>query len=77
MAVDVRWLADVATTQVLLLPGTAGLAATFPAGEYRLTLGYRRNPGEESAPGDHRYDRPVESRDGVDATEDVSIVWTA
>ena len=76
-AVDARWIADVAGTQVISLPGTAGLAATWPAGQYWLTLTYRRNPGDEAAPGHHRFDRPVEPRDGATGDEVVSLTWTA
>jgi hypothetical protein len=75
-SVDIDRLADAASTHVLLLPGTAGLAATYPAGEYRLTFQYLRNHGDETRPGHHRYDRPVEPRDGGDAPEVVPIDWT-
>jgi hypothetical protein len=73
--VDARWLADVGSVHVLFFPGTAGLAAVWPAGEYWLTLGYHRDQGDEDVPGHHRFDRPVESRDGSLPAEQISIVW--
>jgi hypothetical protein len=78
LPVSIMWIGDAATTQVLLLPGTAGLSFTFPAGEYRLTFTYRRNPGDETRTDPHhRFDRPVEPRDQADTDEVESITWTA
>jgi hypothetical protein len=64
---------DVDSTRMLLLlrADSAGLA--WPVGGLRLTFEYRRNHGDDTAAGDHRFDRPVEKRAGSDGTEIVSV----
>jgi hypothetical protein len=76
MPVDARWVANAGSTEILFLPGTAGLGATWPAGEYSLTLAYHRRHTDEDATGHHRFDRPSEPRGGSDTPDEVTIAWT-
>ena len=58
------------STRMLLLLRSG---ATWPVEGVRLTFEYHRNHGDDTAAGDHRFDRPVEKRAGSDGTETVSV----
>jgi hypothetical protein len=61
---------DVDSTRMLLLLRSG---ATWPVDGVRLAFEYRRNHGDDTAAGDHRFDRPVEKRAGSDGTETVNV----
>jgi hypothetical protein len=66
-------LADPGSRQVVLLPSAGEVWA---AGIYDLRLTYHRDLGDELAAGSHRFDRPVEAREGHRDPEDATITWT-
>ena len=70
---DITIFHDADGTQVLIFrPNNL----VWPGGLYHLTFAYHRNHGDEVGDGDHRYDRPVEMRNGASPIETVQISFT-
>jgi hypothetical protein len=70
---EFRLFHDADSTQLLLIP--QGVAA-WGTGTYQLTFTYSRDHEDETAPDDHRYDRPIEMSNGRPNPETVQIAFT-
>jgi hypothetical protein len=67
-----RLLADPGSQHAVLVPNAS---AVWAPGNYELTFTYHRDLGDAIASDPHRFDRPVEAREGQRAAEVATITW--